>query len=327
MTYRDLYLRLNDLAGQPAGGDFETLGKMYINFVYFRLLDLGRVRHESRTFELVTVADTYEYGLPLYVRRVESVVDSTNEKNIYTASTREIDVDHPAYDATGTPRKAYPIRSIGVERQPVAQGKLSLVSTNTLDSGASFKLIIVGMRYIAPLVSGSSRILTRETVNMTGTVAVETTNSYETVERLVKSVSSTAFAGKVQVSDAAGNELAYIPPWWDSPDYLWLAFYPIPDAAVTYKIRAEMRKPPLVEDTDWPEIEQDYHDLIVLGAAVDLLPKVGMTNAAMVLRKTFEDRMREYLSRQKDEFDVARCATFEDVSIPRGGIKRPRFEI
>ena len=133
---------------------------------------------------------------------------------------------------------------------------------------------------------------------MNGTTSVNTSNSYDSelgVERVTKvPATGSTFAGNVTVKDDDANTIAVIPVWWDSPDYQWIEFDPIPAAAITYTIRCEMRKPPLVNDTDWPEFNQDFHDLLIWGVTADLLPTLGKAGVADRHRATFEARMLEF---------------------------------
>lgn len=289
MRYGTIIARLLELAGQNAGGEFESLVKFHINLVYRRLLDLGKNPHETREFTLTTTSGTSQYGLPHYVRRVLNIEDPTNRRSIFGVTGRQYDVRYPGTDATGTPDQAYPLGVFGVEKQPSAAGVITLVSSDNGDSGTDYKVNVRGF---------SSGVLVDETVTMTGTTPVSTTTSFTTLERIVKVPisDSTLFDGDITVTDAAANTLTIIPTYWESPDHQWIEFYPIPDAAITYTVRAEMRKPPLVADSDWPEIAQEYHDLLVWGVTQDLFPKVGLESIADRHARTYQERMREYLS-------------------------------
>ena len=135
---------------------------------------------------------------------------------------------------------------------------------------------------------------------MSGTTPVSTTNSYDStlgIERVTKSTpSGISFTGNVTVKDDDSNIIAIIPVWWDSPDYEWIEFYPgVGTSANTYTIRAEMRKPPLVNDDDWPEIDQEYHNLLVFGVTKDLLPGLGQTNQAIKHDQSYGDLFKAFM--------------------------------
>lgn len=307
MRYGTIIDRLLELAGQNAGGEFESLVKFHVNLVYRRLLDLGKNPHETREFTLTTVADTSQYGLPHYVRRVLNIEDPTNRRSIFGVTGRQYDLRYPGTDATGTPDQAYPLGVFGVEKQPQTTGVITLKSSSSADSGSNYKVNVRGF---------SGGILVDETVTMTGTTEVDTTTEFTTLERVVKVPASddVTFAGDVTVLDSDDNTLTIIPTYWESPDHQWIEFYPIPNASITYTVRAEMRKPPLVADSDWPEIAQEYHDLLVWGVTQDLFPKVGLEAIADRHARTYQERMREYLaSIGENNLTIINTHIFADV--------------
>jgi len=73
-----------------------------------------------------------------------------------------------------------------------------------------------------------------------------------------------------------------------------------------------MRKPPLVNDDDWPEIPENYHDLIIEGAAASILPVVGKTSAADRSQRRFDRRLRKFAG--KTQKRAGRIRSFENVT-------------
>ena len=82
--------------------------------------------------------------------------------------------------------------------------------------------------------------MVREKNDMNGTTSVTTTQTFSSVERIVKTYDDgvSSYSGTVTVKDSSANTIAVIPTWVDSPSYLWIEFYPIPDSAITYTVRA-----------------------------------------------------------------------------------------
>jgi hypothetical protein len=276
-------------AGQGSGGTFEDLVKNQINGVYKRILDIAKIPHEQREFSLISVANTSKYGLPLYVRKVLNIEDPTTPRFVWTDTARAFDKRNPGSTETGTPYSAYNFGTRGIEKLPNSDGTLTLVSSATGDAGANYNVRVTGFN--------TSGVLVTEKVQMNGTTNVTTTNSYDSalgVERIVKEpASGTTFSGNVTVSDDDANVISIIPVWWDSPDYIWIEFDPIPSAAITYTLRCEMRKPPLVNDSDWPEFDQEYHELLIYGVTQDLLPTVGKSGVGDRHRQTFSAMLEE----------------------------------
>lgn len=319
MTYGNIKSRLLELAGQSSGGEFENLLELYINMVYQRYLDLSKVAHESREFSLTTESGTSQYGMPHGVRRILNIDDPTNKRNIYSITAREFDTSYPGTTTTGTPSRAYPLQVIGVQKQPAAAAGITVESDSTADSGSAYSVNFVGRDANGALID--------EDITMTGTTAATLTSSFTTIERVVKTttVSSGIFSGTLIVKDASANVLARIPKWWASGDFVWVEFYPGPDAAVTYTVRGEMRKPPLVQDTDWPELPLEFHDLLVWGTVEDLFPKIGLESVAISHAQTHKTRREEFLiSTQTGLSNSARVNTFRDVTNMPFGRQRPR---
>ena len=108
-----------------------------------------------------------------------------------------------------------------------------------------------------------------------------------------------------------GWKLMELPPFYgDSPTFQWWEFHPIPSDKRDFTVRALMRKPPLINDDDWPEIPENYHDLIVEGAS--LLPSVGKTGAADRSQRRFDRRLRKFSG--KSQKRAGRLRTFENVT-------------
>lgn len=318
MTYGYIKTRLLELAGQSASGEFENLINLYVNMVYQRYLDLSKVQHESREFSLVTVASTSAYGMPHGVRKITNIDDPTNLRNIYSITSRDFDVSFPGTTTTGTPSRVHPYGVFGVQKQPAAASGITIESDAAGDSGSAYSINIVGRDANGALID--------EDIAPTGTTPATLTSSFTTIERVVKTTTVAAgiWAGTLILKDSAANVLCRVPKWWDSGDYQWVEFYPIPSAAVTYTVRAEMRKPPLVQDTDWPELPLEFHDLLIWGVVQDLFPKVGLDSVALSHANTHEERRQEFLTSTNTGVDnIIRRATFRNITNSPSGRARP----
>jgi len=317
MTFSEVVEEVLHFAGQGSGGEFENHVKVLVNEKYQYVLSSAEVPNEPREFTLTSVASTSQYGMPLYVKEVLNVEDPTTPRFVYVLNRRLFDLSYPGTTDSGTPLFCYPLNVRGVQRHPSTDCVLTLVSDSTADAGSSFKVRVTGFN--------SSGVLVTELVTMNGTSEVSTSNTYDStlgVERLVKAPSTgKSFTGNVTVSDAADNVLATIPTWWDSPEYAWIEFHPIPAAAINYNIRAEMRRPPLVNDEDWPELPEAFHMMLVFGVTQDLLGKQGMAAVANQHRATYKE-METRLKREMNK-SVAGVHSFADVQSATGLRNRP----
>jgi hypothetical protein len=315
--FRDIKDAVLTFCGQGTGGTFEALVDISVNGVYRRVLNSGVVPHEERVFTKASVATQATLGFPLYVRKIRSIVDPTTPRFVWTTTPKQFDIDDPGSTDSGTPLQSFPVGVRGVEKYPASNGLLSLVSDDTGDAGANYKVRVTGWN--------TSGVLISENVTMNGTASVNTVKSYSAtlgVERVTKiPASGVSFAGNVTVKDSGANTIAVIPVHWMSPDYQWVQFDPIPATAITYNIRAEMRKPPLVNDGDWPEFDQEYHNMLVYGTTMDLLPGLGKPQVASAHRLTYREMYKEFTGEKNEE--PSAVWVFGDVQSHAGNRNRP----
>ncbi len=311
-TFKDLYSHLNLIASEEDGDDFQVMAKREINFTYREILAEGDSDLERREFTLTTVSGISKYGMPIYVSQVLNIEDDTNDRSIPLRGPHEFDRNRAGLSESGTPLNAYWFGEYGVQKQPASAGKISVVSSSTSDaSGGNFNIIVNGM---------SSGVDIRESIEMNGTTEVESSASFDAVSngigirRLVLSNASSAeFSGYVTVKDVSDNTLAVIPPYWGkSPSYQWWEFDYTPDTAMTYVVRCLAQKPPLINDDDWPEIPEEYHDLLVLGPEAILLAGKGKESASAAARQKYQVRKEAYLGRKQHK--GVRSRSFRNVS-------------
>lgn len=308
--FRNLLDNALELAGQDSGDTFETILKAAMNRSYRRCLAAAQSDEERREFTLTLESGTSQYGMPMAVRDVLNFEDAANERSLEIISASEFDNGFPGDTTAGDPRRAYLLGRYGVQKQPSAASIITLVSSNGTDTSKDVRL--------SGFVSG---VLTAETITLSGNTPVNSTNSYTTVERVTKGAT---FAGNITLTDASANTLAVVPVWSESPTYLWYEFTPIPDAADTLTVRAIMRKPDLVNDYDWPEIEEDYHYLLEWGALAEVLPIVGHSQRGQVYRRDFMEDLRKLSGESGSK--QARIRVFADItSYPSDALRRPRI--
>ena len=290
MHYKQIVEEILAFAGQGTGGQAETLVKRMINTVYFRVLEEVDTPYEERVFTASSVQNQATLGMPLSVRKIKNIEDPTTPRMLSETSARSFDRREAGSTDTGTPYEFFVAETRGTQKYPSTNGTITVNSSSTADSGANFKIRVEGFNNNGDLVT--------ELITMNGTSLVASTNSYSSalgVERVVKATfSEQTFTGDVTVKDNAGNQIAYIPVMYDSPNYITIELNPIPGAAITYNVRAEMRVPALVNDYDWPKFDEQFHDILVWGVTQDLLAAWGKSDTAQAHRVTFRERMEEF---------------------------------
>lgn len=318
MHYSQIVGDILAFGGQGTGGAAEALVKRRVNGLYFRVLEVIETPYEERTFTLSSVASQRSLGLPLWVRKILNVEDSTTPRRLDEASARSFDKREPGSTDTGTPFEYFVSQSRGVQAQPSIDSVLTLVSDSTLDAGVNFKVRVEGWNSAGNLVS--------ELVTMNGTTEVNTTTVFDStlgVERIVKApASGSTFSGSVTVQDSANNTLTTIPVAWESPEHIWIEFNPIPGAALSYNVRCEMRVPPLVDNYDWPKFDEQFHDVLIWGVSMDLLAAWGKSDTAGAHRLTFGQRMDEFTGRATSA--PAAIHVFSNVQTQAGFRQRPQ---
>ena len=295
-----------DLSSQDSGDDFEDMVKASINRIYRDMLRATNEENERREFSLTTVSGTSKYGMPLYVRDILNIEDSANNKRIYDISAKDFDTTYPGTTETGDPAKAYKWGRFGVQKQSSSATAVRIVSSSTSDGGSDYNLRVTG--YV-------SDVLTSETLELNGTNQVTSSNTFDAdgIERITKrSTEGVSWSGTLTFSTAGGTTLATLPIWWDSPTYQWYEFWPTPDTARTYTVRAIARKPDLLNDEDWPEIDEDFHNVLEWGAAAEVLPHIGKQEHSDRFAAKYRDGLREYKGLQQAERN--RLRVFADVT-------------
>jgi hypothetical protein len=289
MTFREIINDVLDKGSQGSGGDAEAMVKASVNNTYREVLSVTGTEHKKREFSLVTVASTSKYGLPLYVKSILNIEDSSNTKNIEEITSTDYDNLYPGNTDTGDPDWYYALGKFGIQKQPASTGALTFVSSSSSDGDT---------RQITAVGEDTNSHLVREKKDMNGTTSVTTTQTFSSVERIVKTYDDgvSSYSGTVTVKDSSANTIAVIPTWVDSPSYLWVEFYPIPDSAITYTVRAMAFKPDLVFDEDWPEIDEDFHNLLVFGACAEVLPAFGKAGYAAMLKSMYDDKLSSFQS-------------------------------
>lgn len=306
-TYKSIQTDVLNLMGGDTSGDDQAMVKAAINRVYRRCLEEADLDHERREFSLTTVSGTAQYGMPLYVREVENIDDGTNDRVIFSISSREYDTAYPGHGDSGAPTRAYRYGTRGVQKQIGGTPEtVKIESSSTSDAGANFKVRVTGF-------DASDRMIT-ETIQLNGTTVVASTNTYASLERVTKLAATGAtWTGFLTLKGVtSGTTFSIIPIWWDSPDYQWWEFYPKPDAVLTYTIRAIMRKPDLLNDEDWPEMDAEFHSLLVWGAFGEIGAAIGKSSLGDRLERRFENGLSRLASGSQTEPN--RVRVFADVS-------------
>lgn len=313
MKFSDIIEYLNQSASEESGDEFETMAKRAVNLIYDELLVETDTDFERREYTFTTISGISKYGMPLYVQQVLNIEDNENDRQITLKTAQDFDRERAGSSNSGTPTEAYSFGYFGIQKQPAVSGALKITSSSALDAGSNYKIVINGM---------SSNVDVREEVTLNGTSTATSSYSYDAVKNgigirrvVLKQSNSVTFVGTITIKDANDNVLSVIPPYWgDSPSYQWWELYPIPDSAITYVVRTLAKKPPLINDDDWPELDTRYHDLLIHGAQAILLPLVGKGQAGQLAARKYEQRKEDFLGHREQKQVTSR--KFKNVTNP-----------
>jgi len=306
-SFGELKRNLLNIGAQDSGGDAETMVGVAINNTYRRILALANMEQMKREFSFATVSGIGQYGLPLYVQADLNFDDDTNDWSLSEMTASDYDKQLPGTDETGQPTHYYKLGKFGVQKQPASNGVINVVSDSALDTGTTY-VTIIGFT--------SSDLLIREKLTLTGLTPVSTTNSFTSIEKIVKTADDgSSFVGNITVTDSTAVTLSVIPVWVGSPSYIWVELWPEPDAVYTYTLRAMSYKPNLVNDDDWPGFDENFHDLLLYGPGAEVLPSFGQENVAAQYAQLFNQRWREFKRMVDPSPNIIQ--TFADVSMGR----------
>jgi len=312
---------LLNYASQSVDGDAEIMAGSAINRFYMAILRAVKQDLVVREFSFATVDGTSQYGLSPYIQDVLNIEDPTNARQIVNISSGRYDRAFPGTTDEGAPHYYYELKRDGVQKQPASAGVVSVVSSSTADT-TDFFLRVTGFDANGELQS--------EKVTVLGTTSVPTTQSFAPAQggiiRLTKSTTSDSFTwtGTLTLTDDDSNVIARVPPMIDSPSYLWVEFHEEPDAAYTYVIRAKSYRPPLINDDDWPEIDEHFQDLLLYGPGSELLAAFGKSNLAILFGQRYTVRLKEFRNSFAPRPNLV--GVFADVSLVGSMPNRPLIQ-
>lgn len=308
MTFKGIRDELLNIAGQDGGGKFETMVDKAINRTYRRLLVEVNQDETRRKFALATVSGTSEYGLPLNVLRIQNMFDSTSSRRLKEISAQEFDERYARTLSSGTPSEYYVLGTFGVQAQPTSAGVVAISSDSAADA-TDFFVRIQGL--------DANGVWITEQVTANGTSGVTTTASFTTIESVAKSANSGfEWTGQLTVSQGA-TVLTRIPKAVTSPNHLWIGFNRTPGSVINYDVRSMARKPDLLNDDDWPQIQEDFHQLLVDGPGPELMLAAGKPQQAQRMQADFDVLLPVFKARA--QYRPNKVGIFKDVqSNPRG---------
>lgn len=240
---------------QDTSSNTQTIIKGYCNSIYFDILKRVNFEDVNTSYSFSTVAGQQDYPLPNNFGKPVYVYNATYLTELSAISLQELVKDYQSsLSSSGVPTRYVLLKSMPVRRQPTSASTLSIVSSSASDTTQ-----IVRVKGYT-----SNGVEVDESVTLTGTSAVATTNSYTEIRSISKSATTTGYititsnSGAVTVAVLGSGDTAY------SVNILRLHY--IPNGIVTINCPYIVDPSPLTNDLDQPVI--DCAVAIELGATM-----------------------------------------------------------
>ena len=254
----------------------------------------------NRSYNLSVTSGTRDYALRYDLESIIKMWDSTHGCEITAYDIR----DHIRFNAinlevsgnvqTGNPDQYIDIGSKSVSALLSIADQVQVLSTSASD--------------VSPMViriSGEvSGILVSESLTLTGTSAVTSTNTFDAGAELTVSAGTSSgtlqdLAGVVTVREktTTSNVLAKLAANERAPYYKWIRLSPTPSSSITTQVWYKRRWYPLTNDNDVPLIP--CANELVEGIVADALWEDGQEIAAQAQESKFNNSVKElWISRR-----------------------------
>lgn len=234
------------------------------------------------TITKASIADQPAYGVAL--QAIRWVSEGTTQRRIYPKTLGWYRENFPnTANFTGTPSKYIPLGHTRIHTLPSAPCQLFAVSSQAAD---------VGTIKVEAIRSDGYRVSLSKL--LTGIVPVSLSATITDVIDIENIYLSAAQTGDVTLTQGSGGtELSKIRIGQTAPRFLRYALAPTPSTAIVYTLDGIAEIVDLVNDTDEPFMESDFHDILVDGAVYDEWMNRGRVRDAKELRFEIEARIRQ----------------------------------
>jgi len=260
MTRSDLLVKLSRRTNKNTTLDTATQNRLldFLNERQRRILSMPgmqKLREASQTF--TSVASQADYAL-LNVARLHRIFETTNDRVLYELSPQDYRLIDPD-PQTGTPEAFVWRGRQAVAKQPSNASTLYVKSASAADTTQTV--------YLEGIVTGGQALT--GTFALNGTTAVASTlTTWERVDKFYLSATTAAYV-TLHEDSGSGTELARIQAGLTSADYWRLTLWPTPSDAITYTVDYDRQVTDLAQSTDLPVLDEDFHDVLLLGALMD----------------------------------------------------------
>lgn len=298
-TYKRIQVRAmamvqNTSTSTSNANDLLPKVKDWVRTRYDRILRSFPWGELIRTYDLSVTASTRDYALRYDLESIIKMWDTTHGHELTAYDIRDhVRFNAIAHEVTGSVQTGNPDQYIEIGSKSCS----ALLSTGdkiqVLSSSASD--VTPAVIRITGEVSGMP---VSEEITLTGTTAVDSTNTFDSGAELQISQGSssavlTDIVGVVTVREKTtpANILAKLSPYERAPLYKWIRLAVTPASALTLQIWYKKRWLPLSNDNDAPIIP--CANELVEGVIADALWEDGQENAAQAQEMKFINSVKE----------------------------------
>lgn len=257
----------------------------FLNERHRRILSRpGMSRLRQASILIASVADQVQYTIR-NIHKIRAIVDTTNDRRLQEmtlAAYRHIDPD----PHTGTPTHfVWMGHQEAVDKQPSNASTLVCTSTSGSDTTQTV--------YIEGVVSGNLPYSTSASLNGTSSVTLGAV-SWVRVDAFYLSAAAAGYVALYE-DTTSGTEMASIMPGQTRNRYTRFALWPTPSASsIIYAVDVERAITGLAQNTDEPDLPDDFHDLLLLGALMDEYQHMNDPRYE-VARQEYQQRERAFV--------------------------------
>lgn len=292
MTFLDILQDLYEDSGYASSPASEvvTRYKKYVNQTIRDIVSrsgMMRLLDSDAPYTFASVADQARYVVPEAVAQIRSITERDNDQRLRFITLGEYrTLDPDATAVSGVPEAYVPIGRVAAATQPSDASEIFVDSTSASDTNTAYLEGIITGGYMRQL-----------SVTMTGVTAVSFSAAVASFIEITDFYLSANAVGTVTLHEDAsgGTELARITIGQKRPRYYGIYLWPTPSAAVTYYVDYRRRLIELVEDTDEPPIDEDFHWVISAGARKRIYEKKDDTRLSAAIDE-YERGMRQLRS-------------------------------
>lgn len=254
--FMNLLTLRNELADRLKNTEIGTTRlNRWVNLAQDDIATLVDCDHLETEIFFSSVANQRKYYLPIEFNKILSVLDLTNNRELYILSEAQLESFDPDRSESGTPSHFSIFGYSWVKAQPTSASAVSIVSSSTSDTVEKVR--------INGKVNG---VEDTEILTLNGTTTVTGTKSFTEIFSIVKAsttvgkITATSNSGAVTLTEIAPGEL--------HSEYQPLDLWPLADGAFSYRVRGHRRPRKMINDQDFPDLPSSYHEAVLVSAEI-----------------------------------------------------------